>query len=317
MLGVSTSESGYWVNDLPGIATELVDLTTFIGDKTVQETWESIQKRAYLRLKSYIMQQYNSIAKFNKVVMSTGKIKRFNELIKINSDNGYRGVYIQTSSSNYMSVRINSISIYSDDIVNDMNIYIIDANTGVIIETLQHDIAIGLNIITINKDFISGFSTEKIAIVVDANFHTIRTGEAAYSFFNDCDVLCSCNTNVYAIKTEDLNIIDPTMSEGQGVWASIDIICSPDAFIDKHLPDLLTSILYLIGAETLKQKKGSPRLNLFTASNLAYTEELHNEFEKEWEKAAKLAINGISINGESLCFSCEDSAIVSYSGNIV
>lgn len=101
---------------------------------------------------------------------------------------------------------------------------------------------------------------------------------------------------------------------GFGVGFQMDICCSAYQYICENKARFANALTYLEASEMLKQKLASPNVNVFTLSNPEASQMLKDEYEDEYKKALKRAIESIPLQGEGECFSCEEKANITYGG---
>jgi len=94
---------------------------------------------------------------------------------------------------------------------------------------------------------------------------------------------------------------------GRGVTVDAEIRCSIEQFLYDNREYLSGALLYLMGAEMLFHKLASPRLNFYTASNLEQTAYTREEFERRYKSQLARTLNAIPLDGEGICFSCEET----------
>lgn len=323
------SESGVYVNILPGISTEMANAITNADQINFVSVWNDIQERSYLRLKNDIVNNLliDQKADFRNVLYETKKLLKAERAItSVPAAPEYRGVYFSLPESRYSQFRNTEIYVYSlQDGTTDLKVF--DLNDGsVLYEELDIAITAGLNVIPVNQVFDLKYRVLELFIGVDVSlFDTIET-LAEYYFLDDCNghEHSYHSTRIYPATlqvSDDAFYENIELSgEGKGVVVSAQISCSIDEFICKNKHNFQQSWLYLLGAELLQQKIsasiGTTRLNYFTVSNLEQTEDTRKILEGRYFTNLKREIKGVPIDNESVCFSCEDNLEIFTGGSM-
>lgn len=318
-----TPESELYINDLPGMSTELADnianseLINFAG------VWAKVQKRSLLRLKSDAIMALYDYIKFNQVVYQTRRLlkSQVNQLVPIERSPIYAGVYLMVPETKYAEFRFDEIYIYSSEAVSTtLNVW--DVNDGTILYTQSVTLVVGLNIIPVKQVFYLKYRLLELFIGIDTtNFDSIQTLNDYYYWYTS-DWACAAQSafgygavrGVFQLfpSTFNPNLIMnfeniDRQGLGQGIAIGGEVRCSIDQFLYDNREILKQSLLYLLGAEMLLEKNNSARLNYFTASNLEQTENTRGIFEKRYIDTLKTALNSIPLTGENVCFSCEET----------
>ncbi len=323
-------ESGFSINDLPGMSTELADKIADSETINYLGVWNKVQKRAIARFKNDIQLALYKWVKFNSVIYQTRKLLKStsNGLVPIVANPNYTGSYLMLPESKYVEFRLDNIAVYSNHSVTT-TLKVWDVNDGTILLTKSIDLVQGLNTVSIGELFPLKYRILELFIGVDTtSFDSIQTLNDYYYWYDSDWACASQNTFGYGALRGIFQLLPATYNPllpmqlsniirtgiGHGVVIGGEIRCSIEQFVCDNRLLLSQSLLYLLGSEMLKEKKNSPRLNYFTASNLAQTEETYKEFEATYLKNLNIALNAIPLNGESLCFDCEESFMVATKG---
>lgn len=324
----STPESGYFINGLPGMSTELVDNIANSEQVSYAGVWSAVKSRAFMRLKDDVINYlYNDPenkkpVNFNQVIYQTKRLtkKTHSSEVVLASEN-YNGVYVKLPESKYVELYIREIYIYSDqDITTSMKVW--DINDGSILYEQEIDLIVGFNTILVDQTFLLKYGILELFIGVDASeFNSIKTHMDSYYWY-DCDMSCCSDEGGIVINAASLSIGDSATfanidrnGSGKGIAIGADVRCSIEDFICENRKLLTRAIWYLLACEMLMEKIGSPRLNYFTASNLEQTNYLMLSFKGSYKNALKTAIDTIPVE-KSICFDCDDLFDVSYQGNM-
>lgn len=317
-------ESGLYVNDLPGMSTELVDKIANSEQINFSGVWASVQKRALLRLSNDVTSQLYEWVKLNQIIYQTRRLLKSqpNGVIIIAMEPLYAGIYQMVPESKYAEFRLNDMYIYSFQTVTT-TLKVWDMNDGSEIYTKSIDLVPGLNHITqIGLVVPLKYRIMELFIGVDVSgFDSIQTLNDYYYWYTS-DAACAAQTSYgygtmrgvfqFMPATYDPNLPMQLSNLirggiGRGVCMGAEIRCSVEQFIYDNRQVLSQALLYLMGAEILLEKIGSPRLNYFTSSNLESTEMMRQMFENRYKSNLKSSLNIIPLNGESICFDCEET----------
>ncbi len=326
-------ESGIYVNSLPGMTTEMVDKIASSEQINFVGVWKDIQDRAYLRLKNDVVNNMFQYVKFNSVVYQTRKlIKAYPTTFNVvNASPVYTGVYQMLPESKYSEYRLNQIYVYSDRIITTtVNVW--DVNDGSVLFTKSIDLVVGLNTVDINQVFYLKWRIMELFIGVDTSaFNSIETLNDFYYWYNS-DLSCGMQNMPYSTLRGFFQLYPATYDTtkpmvynniiktgiGKGVCLNAEIRCSEDIFINDNKQLLVQAWQHVLAAELLLEKiyqnVGSNRLNFFTKGNLDQTKELQSLFEKRYTENLTRSLNAIPIQGESVCFSCEETFRVATKG---
>lgn len=318
-----TPESGDYINELPGMSTELVDKIANSEQINFAGVWADVQKNAFRRFKDDTINLMYDYIKFNSIIYQTRRLikSQINQLIPVLRSAVYAGVYQMVPESKYAEYYLKGAWVYSSQIVTT-TLKVWDVNDGTILYTSSVDLAIGLNYVDIKQIFNLKYRVLEMFIGVDvSNFDSIQTMNDYYYWY-DADMACAAQSAyggggqrgffqfypaTYDTNTtlQYSNIIKTGI--GRGITVDAEIRCSIDQFLYDNREFLKTALLYLLGAEMLLHKRNSPRLNFYTASNLEQTEEARLTFEGRYRSNLKRALDTIPLTGESMCFDCEET----------
>lgn len=319
-------ESGLYINDLPGMSTELADKIADSETINFKGVWDKVQKRSILRFKHDVQISLMKWVKLNNVIYQTRKLlkSQSNSYITIPANPNYTGVYLMLPESRYVEFRFNDIVVYSFQTVTT-TLKVWDLNDGSELYSQSIDLVPGLNTIKVKQIFPLKYRIMELFVGVDTTgFDSIETINDYYYWYTN-DWACAAQSTFgygsvrgifqFYPATYDTNLPIQLSNVirtgiGKGVTINGEIRCSVDQFICDNKELLSQSLLYLLGSEMLKEKKNSSRLNYFTTSNLSQTEETYQDFEKMYKENLSEALDSIPLQGESLCFDCEDSFIV-------
>lgn len=313
--------SGLYINSLAGMSTELADKIANSEQITFMEVWKDVQTRAFLRLQNDVVNIINDTATFEQVLFQTKKPRIYQNQAVLPILATHKGVYVCIPESKFVSFYLKEIYVFSNEIV-ATTVKVFDLNDGTVLHTQSVSLVVGLNTIAIDKTFDTRYGTFDLFIGVDSTaFSTVEFLPEYFNFY-DCHNQCATSFG------HDYLVIEPAtlplagvadidnlvkFSSGQGVAIGAEIQCSIEQFICINKKSLQQSLLYLLGAEMLLQKLGSPRLNFFSSSNLEGTNSLRAEFEGRYLSNLKRTLKTLPM--DDVCFDCSSQSVVSYKYN--
>ena len=325
------SKSGMYINDLAGMYTELAQKIAVGEEITFKNVFDKVQKRSFVRLEEDIVSELSEFVKFNEIICQTNRLQpNYNQLTNIPASADYRGVYIQMPQSKYSELRIHTLYFFNNGGTVTTTLKGFDLNDGTEILSQSVTLVNGLNEIEVNETFNLRYKIFEAFFGVDCSLiDTIQTLEDYYGWY-DSDLNCLYQTNYYRGRTGIFQYNPATLSIGDfanytnirrsdlgfGVGFQMDVCCSAYQYICENKARFANALTYLEASEMLKQKLASPKVNVFTVSNLEGTAFLKDEFESEYKKALTRAIESIPLTGEGECFNCEEKANITYGGNL-
>lgn len=309
------------------MSSELVDNIANSEQVTFQGVFEDIQEIAHLRLMDDVVNILVEQEKvnFNEVILQTKKLTKFSrEKEEILAGDEYRGVYYRLPESKYFYFYLRELYVYSDTNI-DTTLKVFDINDESELFSLDISLTAGLNTISVDKKFNLKYGILDLFIGVDCSgFNSIKTLREYYDWYDEdlaCISPCNSQNQIYECYPARLdknlsasygNILKDGF--GRGIAVGSEIGCDIEEFICENRKKLIGSLLFLLGSVTLQFKLNSPRLNLFTTSNLAITEETKADFEKQYYSNLKRVLKTIPVKG--LCFNCDDTLDVFTKGSI-
>jgi hypothetical protein len=96
----------------------------------------------------------------------------------------------------------------------------------------------------------------------------------------------------------------------------VDLICSIEAFICANRDYLKLGIGYALAERILNQKLAGTNQNFMATFNPENTIQIRDMFKAKKEKEFREWAKIVNINGEDICFSCEDAMLVKIEGSL-
>lgn len=318
-----------YLNDMEGMSTELLDKIASQDQITYVGVWNSIQNRAYQKLKTSVqkaLKQWASV-RLDQVIFQTSKpfVQQWSQVDPLPASDQYRGVFASVQGSKYIGLRIKTAFIYNSGgaTVNDVPIKVFETQTGEVLYETTANVAPGVNWIPINQVFTPNFNAINIALLVDASGLDTLSGSFVDYGWQAWDNECANRWNWWLTQPGFSNFpVTASLDYGlgsrwtqnnaqSGVYWDAELICSLDAFICAQKEYLVDAWSNLLAAQTLKSKLLSNRVNYFTQSNRDITERNMATMEADFKEALNNWAEQLNLVGEGLCFNCEDESVVS------
>jgi len=312
--------SGLYINDLPGMSTELADKIASTEQRNFKGVWDSVQKNAQMILKNDIINILREKVNFNNILYQSRKPIKQHPNQVIGAEYKYKGVYVEASQSRYTELVVKGLWLHNASgmtITTDLKIF--DVNDGTELLTRSIDIEEGFQYITINETISQTYGEIKVFIAVDCTqLDTLQLYDNSFSLY-DCDNKCYCGDKLYMYFGKSNIISNPLFKDLQisnsgSISADLEVQCSINDFVCQNKNHFMQPYYYQLGIQMLLFKLASPKLNYFTASNLENTNVLREELKQMYEKNIKRVTFTIPLTGESLCFNCYDKLLLTIGG---
>jgi hypothetical protein len=320
--GSTTPKSGLYLNDLPGISTELVAAVTPKEVDTYLQLWERINSRSWQRIQADTSKFMLSEKKLNinTVAYQTQRLRLKKPLVLADPSLVYEGVEINAPATKYGKVSINGLQFYST-LAGTTTLKVIDALTLEELLSLPDQIVeIGPNFLEVNQEFGLVHDRLWLLVVIDATALILQqTDNQAYGWYSQPTSSwgvspCACwdgqttdgSFDMFPVSYEALTgLITVKRGQNNGVMLSAELGCGTDTYLCENKKHFAVAWQHLLGAELMKEKRGSYKLNFFANTNLEMTAERETSFTADYEKYLKLSINRIPLDSGQLCFNCE------------
>ena len=335
--GCSTTEpeSGVYINQYPGMSTELIDKVASSDQVTFSQVWKDIQQTAYLELKTSVQKALKDFAgaRLDQVLFQTSRlfVQQWQQINPVPEEAIFKGVFTSIAGSKYAGLRIKKAYIYNSGAVAVPNvpIKIFQCQDGTVLWETTVTVQPGANTINIGQTFGLVFDKINIAMLVDCTNLPTLTGQFIDNgSWNWQGMDAQCASRYYSwLNTSGYNIFPVTapLNYGLGelwnndfsqsaIYWDAELLCSLDSFICGQREFLLESWGNLLAAQTLRFKLGSNRVNYFTQSNTERTERSLVTFEEKFKDAIDNWAEQLNLGAEGLCFDCEDQAMIATTG---
>lgn len=331
--GCSTElpESGIWINDLPGMSNEFLDSIATGDQVTYQGVWSSVQRVVYEQIKTVVRQALYDFGQVDieQVLFETNRINIFDRQVinPVDAIAKYKGVFISAFGSKYLQANLKTIYIYNSGAVAVTGVPLKVFNTfdwSVLYETTI-DLVAGFNAIETNEAFPVQFSGLNLFFAIDTtNVPTIDNPftQDQYSWIpSDC--ACANQGPNHSWSYEGFEIYPAVMPldvalpdkvqfdwSQSGVYFDIELLCSIESFICKNKQHLKMGIAYALAHQILLNKLAGFRQNFHATYNPEQTEKTLATFEQMRDKEFKSWAKIVKVQGNDLCFSCDDAMMI-------
>ena len=313
------SESGLYINSLPGVTLQSIDMIANSEQITFLEVFKEVEARSSLKLTQDITNYLKKRYKLKTITQSINLGKRFNPAVATTpSTTQYRGFSVdlgyvpngnQLAETQLQQINVQTLSLYADNIpTNPVLVEIINKETGEAMWSKYVTIAsTGWQEIQVNQSF----RTTALMCYYDANgldSVSLPIPQAAYGLCQSCSMFIfgpNCRAMLYGIESHSS---DPTIYDQGwdtfGLTGVFSIGCSYEGIICDTKSNFADAYLYLLGTELMVETAYSDRLNEFTTVKRADAEELRAIFQVEYEKRLANALDGIEISLRNCCIEC-------------
>lgn len=308
--GNAASESGLWVNDLPGVNLKVIEGITDAEQATFLETWASIQRRSLKIFSTTI----------TAVLNKRYQLKTLNEFTSLPAildtgsttapANEKRGFTVKIGDTQYVSalqyIHVQSLRLY---LASAGSTTIRFYNVAGDIFTEVHTIAVtgvsGWNNIVVNADFV-GVST----LFVGYDAAAITSVESKLDTSLDCDCEASyncCDTDCcgMTIQAAKWNGTDITYGNNLfGLTGIISLRCGFTPIVCSNKTLFATSLWYLLGREIMQERIYTDRINRYTTIDLNKAKDLKVEFDRLYSEELGMVLDGFKLPVADCCLEC-------------
>jgi len=322
--GVEVPESGLWVNDLPGISTELAEKSANREQVNFLGVWRSVQAGAFQRLKTDVVAAMNKRVNFNTTLYQTERPVLVKPFVWRAEAIGSRGGILRSPSSRYSEIVIRSLYVFAKIAV-ETTVTVIDLQTQAVLATEPVTLAAGFNAILLKEPVRVALATGKQEVYVSleaveglelAEFDPHRLPLTSPHHRNrNCDCEDEDDLAAYFARLDSDLVALPNAGKPT-LWVDAAFTCSLEAFICEHREQLATPLWYSLGEKLLAFKLLSPRLNVFTTSLLEQTESTAKSYYAEYQKTLEQTLKVLPLAGSGFCFDCKETRFVEYGGSM-
>ena len=326
--GCTTGEplSGLYINDYPGMSSELLDKIATPEQASYVGMWNSAQSVSYVRLKRDVQAALftSAEAQLDQVLFQTRKqfVQQWQQVQTVPAEAILKGAFVSIQGSKYLSLRVKQIYIYNAGApVNNIDWYIYQTQDGKLLDSGTVDLVEGMNYVPVNNEFFSDFDKINIMVAVDCTNLPTTTGMFTDWGWNQMDIECA--TRFTYLWRNGWSIFPVTAPLGygfgdswsqdssqSGIYIDAQLLCSLDSFICQQQEFLLDAWANLLCYQILWQKVASPRANYFSQGNREFTERAMATFLDGYQQSLAIWARQLNLRGEGLCFNCDNAGLI-------
>jgi len=297
----TTSRSGRYVSDLPGIDTEMIADIARSTDEDEDDIFPVLYRRAYKGLISDATKLLQKKFFVDSKLVSRETSKYLEDW---NSNSGLAGVSLEYTLPRYAKQHVIKLEVFSATSYISQAIFYVyeDDEDGELLDTITTAITAGRNTINIDTDY----EVDKIFIAYNPALFTLRQTEnrsyrTPYNSFSS--VICDfCYFEDYSATIQQIN--------GGGVNAHFMVYCSSEKFVCENIKLFEDALLFRIGYEITVERRLGERLNRFTILSQERWQELETFYRNQYQQDLDNSINSTNIPEDQVCYSCKSSVYV-------
>lgn len=300
--GVDTTAQS-WVNDLPGLSTELVTSLSqpsdVLGLTDTQTTptaavWEGVHRNAYERLVSESLLLLSENYDFQPVIARTLEPSRVRPFVTLPAQDGLfvaSLVTIPDSPNALINLRSLTVSVpvLPGNQAIQASVRVYDLDTQAQLYSANHAFNYGVNTIVLNQQYRTVFTEAlRLVVLVNVSQMSLSALNVAWVSGNDCFLIEGKRT------LDVVNLSASLIDEKPFVALDIEVTRSLDTLLPRLATDLRTAYAYLCGSLLMTEKLASPNLNVFTLTNLQFTERMESQLLTEFKRALRPVVRRLS-----------------------
>lgn len=296
--GVTTTppEPTLWLNDLPGMSTELVSAVADVEDYTtgdtdgVKATWARAKRLGLERLRSMIEGELNKSADFQYIGTRTGNLTGSGSQVLIQPSAAWTGYSVTASIAPGDELVIKSISLDSAETeAVETTINVFDEKGGVL-ATKSVTVEPGYNELVIDCSLRTRFGRLSAVFVgIDTSALALRTLAVGQVWACDAEDHNNRSTDAAFFSLEpsvsakgSINNLDSLILQGStGLMLHAMVRRSLVEVMGRHADRLAWGYAHIVGSVLMSEKLASPNVNLFTNTNRLFTEEYEEKLMKD------------------------------------
>jgi hypothetical protein len=301
----STSGSGLYATDLPGIVLATLEDLTTEDQADYLELWEVI----YGRSVSNLITDVSNVLQGKFHVDSKLIARESSEFESgINQNTGIAGVLIEFNLPRYALIHILSVEVYAEPMTGSdipLTFYDRDVNGEVLLtKTITRTVPDGRNSVAIGVDF----NVESLFIGYNTSVEDLRaTSDKTYS-----DTIINSKSCSYCYGDGQYTGTI-TQVNGGGLNVKYVVYCSVEKFICENLNLFKKSLWWKVGEELAIEMIFGERINRFTTMSAEGADKRLAFFNAQFNKELNEATKSHNITEDLICFKCKNVVESTYS----
>jgi len=288
-----------FVNSIAGITTTQLDSIRDLSENyDIDDTWLEIYNRS---IKSFYTDVQSKMKRYFKRYQYqdntiTGYYRENTPLPVDEFLNGYLFDFVLESKN--LAININSIFVNKTN-VGSFNLYVYDATTGILLDTIACGSGTDFQEIKINKTY-SVWKHPRLFIAYDeTELETIAANDYELKYQGTWRKarIAKASSKVYQNITNT--------NQGTGLILNFNVVCSLDNLICSRIAIFQEAFKYKVGVEFCNERIYSDRINPYTLMDRDEAINLRTELIEHYENELTGALDGLQLN-ERLdpCFEC-------------
>ena len=320
-------ESGLYINDLEGISLESVDKVADDEQKTYLGVWADVQKRGLKKFSTKLINYFRTKYRIKKLLDRYRFGRSIDTaVIEPATADQIRGIVIKlnpqqtdTQISPFITLNLSNITFISQD-ARDVVFQVFNSDNGK--KLWEETITVVANDIT---PVLASFTVpalefpRELSLVYDSSVATPKTSLADADgggcgcdggWGCGCSIAGCCSAEIRGFKYNTLTQVSEYDDENTfGLMGFVSLQCSYDGLVCASRDQFAVALWYFLGAEMLRERIHSSRLNKFTTVNKGDAQELLEDFTEIYENELETMADAIDLQADC-CLEC--SAVIQY-----
>lgn len=303
----TTSRSGLYAVDLPGVTLNLFDDLTKDEQADWEECWTSIYNRS---IKNFIKDVQGRVSDrfhldLKLVSRETSKFQT-----QENTSGATSGIKLEYVLPKYSRIRVVSVTVKALVTVSDFVLsFYEDDSSGTLLYSKTVDLTAGSNTVNIDQDF---EVEDTLFVGYDASsFRLYKTENryyenCQYNYFDKLSCSYPCYGGAFNASVVQIS--------GGGVNVKAVIYCSIEKFILENINLFDVALWYRLGVELMKERIASDRFNRWTTLTEDRAAELMGVYMNEYTNENKsghldMSVRNLKMQEDSVCFECKSAVM--------
>lgn len=310
--GSTTSESGIYINSLPGVSLKQIDEAADADQVGFSGVWDDIQLRASRRFETKIKAELQKRYKISTIQQSFDLSKNL-ESTTTAAAAKYKGLIISLDNfvssnhyvvSNFQRINVQQLFLYLT-VAQNTTVKIFDAIKGALLDTFTVTGAVGWNTIQVNENYVA----RKLFIAYDSTL-IIATDTILENHYDCCD----CNVRIEGAESNIAStILESAITKGNNGFGLSGIFssqCTFDALVCNNKNVFSNAWLYLLGIELMNEVIYTTRISRWTTVGAQKAKDLKAEFEVVFVEELANSISGLNVNASDCCLECNETIMI-------